>query len=116
MTIVIPNYRTKGRNSTATKHWRVYQEHRDIIAGLIRKYCTDKSVIPCAQVTIVAYFKGKRALDTSNIDDKFVLDGLMHAGVLEDDAPAFNPEVVKRSVPNSGKDELHIIVEPLPAS
>lgn len=113
MTITIPNYRAKSRNGTITSHWRVYQRERDSIAALIRYYCKDRSKMAGANITIHAYFKGKRAIDTSNIDDKFILDGIMHAGILEDDSPEFNPVITKRSIPSSGKDELEIILEPI---
>lgn len=84
------------------------------MAQLIRAYCKDRTTIARARVSIYAYYKGKRAVDTSNLDDKFILDGLMGAGVLEDDDPAHNPEVFKTSIASSGKDELVIVVDPLP--
>lgn len=111
MKIIIPNYRAQSRNGTITSHWRVYERERDAIALLIRYHATDRTQLLAANVTINAYFKGKRAIDTSNIDDKFILDGLMKAGILPDDSPSFNPMVIKRSIANSGKDELEIILE-----
>jgi Holliday junction resolvase RusA-like endonuclease len=109
MRIVIPNYRARSRNKTITSHWRTYQKERDEIASLIRAYASRKT-FSCASVTIEAYYKGKRSIDCSNIDDKLILDGLMHAGILEDDDATHNPEIIKKVYINSGKDELHIEV------
>ena len=111
MQIIIPNYRAKSRNKTITSHWRVYQKYRDEIAELIFAYSKDRSVIFPAKVTITAYFKGKRAIDTSNLDAKTILDGLMGSGILEDDTCIHNPEVILRVIAESGKDELVILVE-----
>jgi len=111
MQITIPNYRAKSRNKTITSHWRVYQKYRDEIAELIFAYSKDRSVIFPAKVTITAYFKGKRAIDTSNIDDKLILDGLMAVKILKNDTCIENPEIVKRVISDSGKDELVILVE-----
>lgn len=113
MRILIPNYRARSRNGTITSHWRIYQRERDNMAILIRYHATDRIMIQAANVIINAYFKANRCIDTSNIDDKFILDGLMKAGILQDDSPKFNPTVTKSSIPNSGKDELEIIIEPI---
>lgn len=111
MKITIPNYRAKSRNKTITSHWRVYQKYRDEIAELIFAYSKGRLVIFPARVTMTAYFKGKRAIDTSNLDDKLILDGLMRSGILKNDTCIDNPEVIKRVIAESGKDELEIVVE-----
>lgn len=112
MRILIPNYRAKSRNGTITSHWRVYQRERDEIALLIRYHAKDRTQLPAADIVINAYFKGKRAIDSTNIDDKFIVDGIMKAGILSDDDPDHNPLVLKHSIPSSGKDELEIIFLP----
>jgi Holliday junction resolvase RusA-like endonuclease len=110
VTILIPDYRTKSRNKTITSHWRTYQKYRDEIAQLMMVYCKRKKEVTPAQVEITAYFRDKRTIDTSNIDDKLIIDGLMKLGILPDDTPEHNPVVIKRAVPDTGKDELKIIV------
>lgn len=111
MTITIPDYRTPSRNKTITSHWRTYQKYRDEMSDLIQAYATDRHEICPATVTIEAYYKGKRSVDTSNIDDKMIVDALMHVGILKDDTAYENPKVVKRVYPESKKNELVITVE-----
>ena len=109
-TITIPDFRAPSRNKTVTAHWRAYQQQRDDLCGLIRAYVKGAGVICPACVTIEAYYKGKVGVDTSNIDDKIIVDGLMHAGILENDTAKENPEVVKRAYLETGKNELVITV------
>ncbi|MFO8068448.1 MAG: hypothetical protein R6U02_00390 [Alkalibacterium sp.] len=109
--IVIPDYRAKSRNKTAYRHWRTYQKYRDEIAELIMFYAKDKTEIDPARVTLEAYFKGRRVIDTSNLDDKLAVDGLMKAGILKDDTPFENPEIIKRVYPETGENKLVIMVE-----
>lgn len=108
--ITIPNYRAKSRNETNKKHWTKYYQHRKEIAQLISVYAKDKQTISPAHVTIEAYYKGKRAVDTSNCDDKCIIDGLMDAGILEDDTPEHNPIVTKMAFSETGEDKLVITV------
>lgn len=58
-------------------------------------------------------FKGKRALDSSNICDKLYEDGLVQAGVIKDDSPDYVRMVSKESVPNKGVDEVNIFITPV---
>lgn len=111
MIIEIPDYKVHSRNKTTTQHWRVYQNYRDSLKLLIMGYSKRVRFKKPVRVTIEAYFKGKRHIDTSNIDDKIIIDGLMDAKVIEDDTAYHNPEVVKRCYPKSGEDKLIIKVE-----
>lgn len=110
--IVIPDYRAKSRNKTITSHWRTYQKYRDEIAEFMLAYAKRDELYEMdnATVEIEAFFKGKRTIDVSNLDDKLIVDGLQKLGVLPDDTPEFNKTVVKTVVPESGKDELVIMV------
>lgn len=110
MIITIPDYRTPSRNKTITSHWRTYQKYRDEMATLISAYATDHSEVCPAEVIIEAYYKGRRSVDTSNIDDKMIVDALMKVGILKDDTAYENPTVIKRVFPDSKKDELVILV------
>lgn len=108
MIITIPNYRARSRNKTATSHWTVYMTHRNELAELIMAYSPQKSCLSPAVVVIEAYYEGKRHVDTSNIDDKMIIDGLMRAGILRDDTAYENPKVIKVCYPESGVDKLDI--------
>jgi Holliday junction resolvase RusA-like endonuclease len=108
--ILIPNYKTMSRNKTITSHWRTYQKYRNEIAQLIRVYTPRFEPMTNTTIEIIAYFKGKRAIDTSNIDDKIIIDGLMKVGIIKDDTPEYNHTVIKICEPLTGKDELLIRV------
>lgn len=112
MKIVIDNYRAKSRNQTITSHWRNYQKHRDELASLMNPYIKREMFKTPVTVTIEVYYKGKRHVDTSNIDDKIIVDGLMKCGVIKNDTAYENPEVIKRCYPESGEDKLVVTVEP----
>lgn len=111
MKIKIKDYKAKSRNMTATKHWTSYKRHRDELSLLIRSNSKRKMFDKPVVVIIKAYYKGKRHVDTSNIDDKIIIDGLMDAGILKDDRAYENPKVVKECYPESGKDKLEIIIK-----
>lgn len=109
--IKIPEYRAKSRNQTVTAHWTKYKKARDEVKQLVSFYCKNRSQIDIARVTITAFFKGKRSIDTSNIDDKIWIDALMDIGILKNDTPIENPEVVKKTFINCGFDAVEIKIE-----
>jgi Holliday junction resolvase RusA-like endonuclease len=109
--ITIPNYITPSRNKTITKHWRTYMVYRDEIAELIKHYTPTKQLFERAIVTIYANYKDNRRRDVSNIDDKLIIDGLMHAKILKDDSSKENPCVVKWIKSNAGSNKLVVIVK-----
>lgn len=111
ITITIPNFKTPSRNKTATAHWTKYYRQKEEIAVFITSYAPRKKIISPSKVTIKAYFKGKRSIDTSNIDDKVIIDGLMRAGFLKDDCIEENPIVIKMAFNNSGEEKLVIEIE-----
>lgn len=78
--------------------------------SLVRAYAGTIELVSPAVVVIEAYYKGKRGVDTSNIDDKHIVDALMGVGILKDDDPTENPEVIKRSYVESGVDRLDIFI------
>lgn len=82
------------------------------VTEFIRVYTGYKQFEPIcpAQVTIKAYFKGLRAVDTSNIDDKLYIDVLQEIGILADDRPQENPRVIKEAYIKTGEDKLVIEV------
>lgn len=110
MKIIIPNYRAQSRNKTNKKHWTVYVKERREVAAFIMAYCTDRKPISPASVRIDAYYKAGRAVDTSNLDDKIIVDALMDIGILPDDTCVENPEVIKHCFKNTGEDKLVITI------
>lgn len=113
MTITIDNYRGKSRNQTNKKHWTKYYQHKQELEELIAAKTGFKQLKPIepAKVIIEAHYRAKRAVDVSNLDDKIIIDCLMSIGLLRDDNPDCNPEVIKRSLRSTGKDQLVIMVE-----
>lgn len=112
MTITIHNYRAPSRNKTAFRHWRTYKGARDEMAALLAAETGYKKFEPLHKVKVIieAWYKGKRCVDTSNLDDKIIIDGLMHIGLLEDDNPKENPIVEKIVFSETGADLLKITV------
>lgn len=111
--ITIPNYRAYSRNKTLTAHWTVYRRYRDEVKSLVSYYCKKPFKIEPAEVTIRAFYRGVRSVDTSNIDDKIFIDALMDIGVLTNDTPQENPRVVKEAYINCGFDRVEVIVKPV---
>lgn len=109
--ITIPNYRAKSRNQTNKKHWTNYHRHRTEVMELVRVYCKKPRTFECAKVTISAFYKGKRSIDPSNLDDKIFIDSLMRVGILKDDTIQENPVVVKQGFRECGFDKVVIKVE-----
>lgn len=105
----IPDHRALSRNQIDRMHWSQYrlakQDHVILVKSATQKRTPFKNPV---SITIEAYYKGKVHVDTSNIDDKFWVDALMHVDILSDDNAICNPEVIKRSHYEAGKDEVVI--------
>jgi Holliday junction resolvase RusA-like endonuclease len=86
---------------------------RKEVSSLVFSYAKKRFEINPARVSISAFYKGKRCIDTSNIDDKIFVDALMDVGILKDDTPLENPEVVKRAYSQVGEDYVVITIEEL---
>lgn len=72
-----------GRNA----RW-AYQDIKKQWADLINIVCRPKPAQPLkkAVVTLTYYFKDKRRRDPDNYSGKMILDGLVRAGILQDDS------------------------------
>ena len=95
-----------GRNyeyQTVKKEW----------ADFIEVYCRPKPPYPIARarVTLHYYFKDKRRRDPDNYSGKFILDGLVKAGILIDDSFAVIDLELKASVDEQKKGYTVIEVE-----
>lgn len=74
-------------------------------------YCDQRHVIYPAQITIQAFYKGKRGVDTSNLDDKIIVDAVMNIGIIEDDTARENPRVIKEVFLEAEENKLVITIE-----
>lgn len=111
MEIKIPNYRALSRNMTNKKHWSHYVKQLKEVTELVSAYNHRKNIFTKPVVVeIEAYYKGKRHVDTSNLDDKIIVDSLMKVGLLKDDTAYDNPVVTKKVYPESGEDKLVITI------
>lgn len=72
-----------GRNA----RW-AYQEQKKTWAQLIFYCCRPRPQAPfsCAKVTVTYFFTDHRRRDPDNYSGKFLLDGLVSAGILKDDS------------------------------
>ncbi len=72
-----------GRNA----RWK-YQDIKKQWSDVINIVCRPKPAQPLkkAVVTLTYYFKDKRRRDPDNYSGKMILDGLVKAGILQDDS------------------------------
>mgnify|MGYP001603134527 CR=1 FL=1 len=111
MIITIPNYRCPSRNKTYHAHWRVAKNNTDEILELVKAYCKPpKKPFEKFAVYIIAYYKGKRHVDPSNIPAKEIIDGLRYAGVIKDDDAYHQKLLTVQVIPEIGEDCLSIEV------
>ena len=81
-------------------HWTVRKEEadrvHDLVGWAVKEQCPDLKFTSRVDIHITAYFKG-RALDADNITAKLFIDGLVHAGVIENDTRKFVRRVTTQS-------------------
>lgn len=65
-----------------------YQNEKKDWVGYVNLFCNPKPPFPIARakVTLHYHFKDKRRRDPDNYSGKFLLDGLVRAGILQDDS------------------------------
>ena len=65
-----------------------YQSQKKAWAALVRAKCgfIPQNPIPKARVEIFYYFVDNRRRDPDNYSGKFILDGLVRAGIIKDDS------------------------------
>lgn len=65
-----------------------YQAEKKQWAGYINIFCRPKPPFPIARakVTLHYFFKDNRRRDPDNYSGKFILDGLVRTGILQDDS------------------------------
>jgi len=76
-------------NTMLTKHWRTYKRHKDEWKATTYYTALSQKIKPFknpVSITIELNFKDKRRHDPDNYTPKFIHDGLVEAGVLEDDS------------------------------
>lgn len=74
-------------NGSKDKNFQ-YQTEKKHWAGYVNLFCNPKPPFPIARakVTLHYHFKDKRRRDPDNYSGKFILDGLVRAGILQDDS------------------------------
>lgn len=94
-------------NSYRNNHYQVNNKAKRYIADVIRELCCGKEAPkPPLQLTYRIYRPTRRKADLANIGavlDKFVSDGLVHAGLIEDD----NTDFIKRVIFEDGGVDKH---------
>lgn len=111
MKLTIPQYRAMSRNMTNKRHWTHYVRQLKEVTELVSAYNHRANVFTKPVVIeIEAYYKGKRHVDTSNLDDKIIVDAIMKVGLIKDDTAYENPRVIKSVYPESGEDKLVITI------
>jgi hypothetical protein len=96
----------------SSPHWSKRKELADEIHFRVKIACKGvKSISGRVDILVVAMFKGKTALDSSNICVKLYEDGLVGAGIIVDDSPEYVRMVSMESMPNVGKDSVNIFIE-----
>ena len=80
------NNKYQGKGSDGLRY--IYAADKKEWADLIAYTCRPKPPYPLARakVTLHYYFKDKRRHDPDNYSGKFILDGLVNAGILVDDS------------------------------
>lgn len=65
-----------------------YQTEKKAWAGYVDLFCNPKPPFPIARakVTLRYHFKDNRRRDPDNYSGKFLLDGMVRAGILQDDS------------------------------
>ena len=98
-----------GRNNI----WE-YQEYKKLWQKYILMLCLPRPEKPIkrARVIIDYYFKDKRRRDPDNFSGKMILDGLVRAGILEDDS-FNNIELVLKAEVDKEKPRTEITVKEL---
>lgn len=110
--IVLIDERPKSWNVLKRLHWREWQDEvervkRLIVSALggIRQPIGGK-----VKITVTAYYKS-RPHDASNVPAKLYEDGLIAAGLLTDDNPAFVDEMTTRSRIDRERPRVEIELE-----
>lgn len=88
MKIVIENYKCLSWNDMQRVHWALRAEEKKVLQRMVyaQAYNLRKSKVSVpAIVKIEAHFEGKKIHDPDNLFVKPVLDGLVKAGIFEDD-------------------------------
>ena len=97
-----------GRNQI-----RQFQKQKKEWADIIKLYTLkNKPYKPLKQckLTLFYYFKDKTRRDPDNYSGKFILDGLVRAGIIFDDS-FFNINLVLKASTDKGNPRLEILID-----
>lgn len=110
---LIPPSNNKYQGNGGEGKRYAYQAEKKQWADIIAYTCRPKPPYPLARakVTLHYYFKDKRRHDPDNYSGKFILDGLVKAGILVDDSFQVIDLELKASVDTEKKGYTIIEVE-----
>lgn len=109
--IVLMDERPQSWNALKRLHWRKWQNEVDRCKWLVLAALGQVNTINGRiRLTVTVFYKN-RPHDASNIPEKLYEDGLVAAGLLRDDSPAFVGEVVKRSRVDKARPRVEIEIE-----
>jgi Holliday junction resolvase RusA-like endonuclease len=73
----------------------IKQNWKDFIIFVVKHYGYDNLKLDSVSVTVKSYYETKRRRDNDNISPKFILDGLVEAGmIVDDDYIHLNPLII----------------------
>jgi len=113
MKLIINNFKCLSTNKNyAGQHWSKRHKKAKEIQELVWGLCKEQSLKPVknypVDIVVTAYYKSKVLRDSGNVDTKLI-DGLVLAGVIEDDNVNFVRMVTTQAI--IGKKENKVIVE-----
>lgn len=115
MKIVIPNFKCPSLNKMyAGRHWKKRKDEADYIHKLVQSKVEKGDFKPPKtpiDIKYIAYFKYKHKRDPDNLAVKFITDGLVLAGLIEDDSCEFVRWVSSRAVIGAENDRVEIEIK-----
>lgn len=108
-TILIPEKIPSWNKFYAGRHWSTRKKIADYWHELVWNYCYTTMTPHFKRAWITIESHSKRPLDPDNICAKLIIDGLVHAKVLDDDSPEFVKGVLTISK-KSDKELTKVII------
>jgi len=109
--IEIPEHKAVSWNSLYSQgHWTERKKLADQIHEYVWAYTPDvKKIKGKVDIAITAYYKDKRRHDSDNVASKLYIDGLVKAGILEDDDTRYVGKVTTEAI--IGADEDKVVIQ-----
>lgn len=99
----------------AGRHWTARKAEVDLIHTMIIAKARELRLQPITEfpidILITAHYKHKRRHDSSNVDDKAIIDGLVMAKILPDDSTEYIRWAATRAIIGASKDYTEVRVD-----